>query len=146
MSASPTSVLVILLTLLTAVLGGWAGVHYGLHQVSAPQQLDQLLHSGLHLSGAQDEQLATLEADFAAKRATFEAEMRAANRDIARAITVRHRYDEEAQAAIDRLHRAMIGLQQATVQHVIAMRTLLSAEQVDQFDRTVDQALDVTQP
>ena len=146
MSASRTSVIVIVLTLLTAVLGGWAGVNYGLRRARAPPQLDQLLHSGLHLSTAQDEQLATLEADFAVKRATFEAEMRAANRDIARAITVRHQYDKDAEVAIDRLHRAMIGLQQATVQHVIAMRGLLSADQVDQFDRTVDQALAVTQP
>ncbi len=146
MSASRTSIIFIVLTLLTAVVGGWVGVNYGLRQARAPQQLDQLLHSGLHLSTAQDEQLATLEADFATKRATFEGEMRAANRDIARAITVRHQYDEDAQAAIERLHRAMIGLQKATVQHVIAMRALLSADQVEQFDRTVDQALDVTPP
>jgi hypothetical protein len=40
----------------------------------------------------------------------------------------------------------MIGLQKATVQHVIAMRALLSGDQVEQFDRTVNQALAVTQP
>lgn len=146
MSASRTSVIFIVLTLLTAVLGGWVGVNYGLRQARAPQQLDPLLHSGLQLSTAQDEQLATLEADFATKRATFEAEMRAANRDIAAAITVRHQYDEDAQGAIERLHRAMIELQKATVQHVIAMRALLSGDQVEQFDRTVDQALAVSRP
>jgi len=146
MSASRISVVIIALTLLTAMIGGWAGVNYGLRQARAPQQLDQLLHRELHLSAAQNEKLATLESDFAAKRAEFEGQMRVANRDIARAITVRHRYDEDAQAAIDRLHRAMIGLQQATVQHVIAMRALLSSDQVEQFDRTVDQALAVTQP
>jgi len=146
MSASRTSAVFVALTLLTAVIGGWAGVNYGLHQARSPQQLDQLLHTGLHLSAAQDEKLAALEADFASKRAIFDAEMRLANRDIASAITVRHRYDGEAQAAIDRLHRAMIGLQQASVQHVIAMRALLSGNQVEQFDRTVDQALGVTGP
>ncbi len=146
MSPSRTSVIFIVLTLLTAALGGWVGVNYGLRQARAPQQLDQLLHTGLHLSAAQDKQLATLEADFASKRSTFEAEMRAANRDIAGAITVRHQYDEGAQAAIERLHRAMIGLQRATVQHVIAMRALLSADQVEHFDRTVDEALAVAQP
>ncbi len=146
MSASRTSIIVVVLTLLTAMIGGWAGVNYGLRRESAPQQLDQLLHSGLHLSPAQDEKLATLERDFAAKRVAFEAQMRLANRDIASAITVRHHYDEEAQAAVDRLQRAMIGLQQATVQHVIAMRAVLTTDQVGQFDRTVDQVLAVTPP
>ncbi len=128
------------------MIGGWAGVTFGLHRASAPRQLDQLLHEELHLSAAQDEKLATLEADFAEKRARFEDEMRAANHDIALAITMRHQYDKGTEAAIDRLHRAMIGLQQATVQHVIAMRALLSGNQVDQFDRTVNQALAVAQP
>jgi hypothetical protein len=146
MSSSRISVTIIALTLLTAMIGGWAGVNYGLRQTREPQQLDELLHTQLHLSAAQDKKLETLESDFAAKRGQFEAEMRMANRDIAAAITARHRYDEDAQAAIDRLHRAMIGLQQATVQHVIAMRALLSKDQVDQFDRTVNQALAVTQP
>lgn len=146
MSASRISVVIVVLTLLTAMIGGWAGVEYGLRQEHAPQQLDELLHTELHLSAAQNKKLETLESDFAAKRAQFEGDMGMANRDIARAITVRHRYDEDAQAAIDRLHRAMIGLQQATVQHVIAMRALLSNDQVDLFDRTVNQALAVTQP
>jgi len=146
MSGSRLSVIIIALTLATGMIGGWAGVTYGLHHERASQQLDQLLHTQLHLSHAQDAKLETLELDFAAKRAQFEADMLIANRDIARAITVRHQYDEDARAAIGRLHHAMIGLQEATVQHVIAMRALLSSDQVDLFDRTVDQALAVAQP
>jgi hypothetical protein len=146
MSASRTSLIIIVLTLLTAMLGGWVGVRYGLRQARAPLQLDQLLHEELHLSAAQDEKLATLETEFSAQRARFETDMRIANRDIAAAITVRHAYDDEARDAIDRLHHAMIGLQQATVQHVLGMRALLSGNQVDQFDRTVNQALAATQP
>ena len=146
MNAARTSVLVIVLTLLTAALGGWAGVTYGLRRATAPRQLDQVLHEELNLSAAQNEKLDTLEADFAGQRARFEAAMLAANRDIAAAITVRHAYDDPARDAIDRLHQAMIGLQQATVQHVLAMRALLTPEQLDRFDRTVNQALVVTPP
>lgn len=146
MSASRISLIIILLTLLAAVIGGWAGVRYGLRQVRAPQQLDQLLHEELHLSAAQDKQLVALETQFATERARFEGEMQIANRDIAAAITVRHAYDDRAREAIDRLNHAIIGLQQATVQHVIAMRALLSATQAAQFDRTVNQALAVTKP
>jgi nickel and cobalt resistance protein CnrR len=141
-----TAALIIVLTLLGAMLGGWAGVRYGLHEARVPQQLDDLLHQRLHLSSAQEQQLSALEADFSERRREYETKMRAANQDIGRAITVRHRYDPEAQAAIDRLHRAMMELQYVTVQHVLAMRALLTPDQVQQFDRTVDQALVVSQP
>lgn len=146
MSASRTSVIIVLLTLLTAMIGGWAGVTYGLRQAHVPRQLDQMLHEQLHLSAAQNEQLLALETQFAGQRAAFEQQMQGANRDIAAAITVRHAYDAEARRAIDRLHQAMIGLQQASVQHVLAMRALLSPDQAAMFDRTVNQALAVTPP
>jgi hypothetical protein len=141
MTASRLSVLIIALTLVTAMIGGWVGVNYGLRRTHPRPQLDQLVHTQLHLTPVQNDKLAQLEAEFALKQTQFEADMRAANRDIASAITVRHAYDADTQAAIDRLQSAMIGLQQATVQHVIAMRALLSDEQVEQFDRTINQAL-----
>lgn len=146
MTPSRISVLFIALTLLTAMIGGWVGVNYGLHQARPPQQLDQLLHSELHLSTAQRDKLATLESEFAVERTQYEVQMRLANKDIAIAITVRHQYDHETQGAIDRMHLAMIGLQQATVKHVIAMRAVLSGDQVVKFDSTVNQALAVTPP
>ena len=141
-----SSAIVIALTLLAATLGGWVGVRYGLREAHAPQQLDELLHERLHLSSTQEQQLTVLEADFAVRRREYVSQMRAANLNIARAITGRHQYDAEAQAAIDQLHRAMMALQNATVQHVLAMRALLTPDQVPQFDRTVDQALAATPP
>jgi Spy/CpxP family protein refolding chaperone len=59
---------------------------------------------------------------------------------------VRHRYDGEAQAAVDRLHQAMMRLHDATIQHVLAMRAVLTPDQVQEFDQTVEQALTVSQP
>lgn len=128
------------------MLGGWVGVRYGLREGRAPQQLDELLHHRLRLSSAQEEQLTALEKDFAVRRTELETQMRAANRDIAGAITVRHRYDSEAAAAVDQLHQAMMRLQEATIQHVLAMRAVLTPDQVREFDQTVDQALAVSQP
>ena len=108
--------------------------------------VDRLLHGHLHLSASQDKQLEALEADFAVRRDQFETQMRLANRGIANAITVRHRYDADAKAAIEQLHQAMEGLQEATVQHVLAMRALLTPDQAQQFDRTVNEALASSQP
>lgn len=146
MSTSRTSALFIALTLLMAIIGGWVGASYGLRHARSAPQLDSVLHSGLNLSSSQRDKLGLLEAEFATARTQYESQMRAANKDIASAITVRHQYDEETQNAIDRLHRAMIGLQQATVKHVIAMRAVLAGDQLAQFDRTVNQALALTPP
>lgn len=146
MTPSRVSVLFVALTLLMAMVGGWAGVSYGLRQTRSAPQLDFVLHSKLHLSSAQRDQLAILESEFASARTQYESQMRLANRDIASTITMRHQYDSETQIAIDRMQRAMSGLQQATVKHVIAMRALLSGDQLTQFDRTVNQALADTPP
>lgn len=145
-SAARTSAAIIVLTLLAAMLGGWVGVRYGLREGRAPPQLDELLHHRLHLSAAQAQQLTALEQEFAARRAELETRMRAANREIAGAITVRHSFDSEAQTAVDHLHRAMMELQEATIRHVLAMRAVLTPDQVQEFDQTVDQALAVGQP
>jgi hypothetical protein len=145
-SASRLSLLVIAFTLLTAVIGGWAGVNYGLRHVHPPPQLDDLVHTQLKLSRAQNDKLTVLENAFAARRLKYETEIRAANRDIAAAITVRHQYDAGTQEAVERLNSAMMGLQRATVEHVIAMRALLSRDQVSQFDSIVNQALVVAPP
>jgi FtsP/CotA-like multicopper oxidase with cupredoxin domain len=55
-SSLRTSVAIIVLTLLGAMLGGWVGVRYGLREARASTQLDQLLHTRLHLSSAQEQQ------------------------------------------------------------------------------------------
>lgn len=145
-SPARTSVAIIVLTLLAAVVGGWVGVRYGLREAPAPQQLDELLHHRLNLSVEQAKQLTALEQEFAARRNELEKQMRAANRDIAAAITVRHEYDSEAQTAVDGLHRAMMMLQEATIQHVLAMRAVLTPDQVNEFDQTIDRALTGTEP
>lgn len=145
-SPARTSAAIIVLTLLAAMLGGWVGVHYGLSERRQPLQLDELLHHRLHLSSSQTEHLTALEQEFATNRSELEAQMRAANRDIAAAITSRHTYDDEAQRAVDQLHRAMMQLQEATIRHVLAMRGVLAADQVQEFDQTVEQALASSQP
>lgn len=140
------SALIIVCTLLAAAVGGWVGVRYGLRQQSQEPQLDQVLHHELRLSTLQERRISSLEAAFAARRKTLEAMMRAANQDLARAITIRHTYDPGARQALDRFHGAMMELQEATIEHVLAMRAVLTPEQALQFDRTVNKALAASSP
>jgi Spy/CpxP family protein refolding chaperone len=71
--------------------------------------------------------------------------MRAANGALAMAIVQEHRYGPAARQAIESFHAAMAMLQEATVQHVLAMREVLTPEQAEQFDQTIAKALNSDQ-
>jgi hypothetical protein len=147
MTAFPRSVIgVVALTMLVAVLGGWLGVRYGLREAHPAPGLDEVLHHDLHLTTEQERRLAVLESRFAARRKSLEADMRAANRDLAAAIMAEHQYGPLAEKAIDRFHMAMKTLQEETIVHILAMRAVLRPDQAQQFDRTVSQVLTSDQP
>jgi hypothetical protein len=127
-------------TVVAAGLAGWLGVEYGVHHKHT-MDLDRVLHSELALSPDQDRQLDTLEADFATKRHIYEAEMGAANGDLAAAMTRDHAYGSSEQHAIERFHKAMIALQEETVRHVLAMRGVLTPDQARTFDAIISKNL-----
>jgi nickel and cobalt resistance protein CnrR len=135
----------LLLTLVAAAAGGWLGVRYG-EPARSSSGLDDLLHHELKLSSEQEQRLSALERDYAARRHTLEDQMVTANRALARAIATEHRYGPQARQAIESFHAAMATLQEETVQHVLAMRAVLTPPQARQFDQTVEQALDSGRP
>ena len=140
-------VVAILLSALTAAGGGWLGVQYGLaHAPRSPVSLNRVLHRQLDLTPAQRQQLATLEAAYAARRKVLEAEERSANRKLAAALLAEHRYGPQAARAITRFSAAMTALQVATVQHVMAMRSVLTPRQAQTYDHAVAKALDSSGP
>ena len=134
-------VLLVLLTLAAGALGGWLGVAYGERQTASAGDLHTILHHDLDLTSAQNTQIAVLEQRFAARRKVFEAEMRAANRDLAVALDADHSFGPKEKAAVDRFHRAEKGLQEATIRHVLAMRAVLDAKQSTAFDHAIYKAL-----
>ena len=75
------------------------------------------------------------------RRRAREAELRAANAELARAIQARHEYSPQVQAAVERFHDAMGELQKETILHVLAMRTVLTPDQAVQFDQRIGEAL-----
>jgi len=136
----------LLVTVIAAAGGGWLGVRYGLAQGRASASLDQLLHHELDLSSMQRAQLAALESSYALQRRALQAQARAANRDLARAILTEHRYGPDAEQAIERFHGAMETLERQTIRHVLAMRAVLTAQQARRFDQTVATALTSDDP
>jgi Spy/CpxP family protein refolding chaperone len=133
--------LTIMLSALAAVLGVWGGAHYVLARAPHAPSLHEMLHDRLHLTPAQRSRIEGLERDHAARRGALEAEMRAADAALAQAYQESHAYTPKVQAAIDRFHVAMDGLQKETLLHVIAMRQVLTADQTAGFDDTVVRSL-----
>lgn len=132
--------IMLLATVVAAGLAGWLGVEYGIHRRHDPD-LHGLLHSELALSQDQDRQLDSLEAEFARKRSIYDAEMRAANSDLAAAMARDHSYGPAEEQAIARFHKAMMALQEETVRHVLAMRRVLTPDQAATFDSIVSKNL-----
>ncbi|HMP04291.1 MAG TPA: periplasmic heavy metal sensor [Gemmatales bacterium] len=133
-------VLTLILTLLAAIGGTWIGARYIFEQRHQPS-LHEFVHEELRLSPDQRTRLEVLEQDFAVRRRAREAELRAANAELARAIQVRHEYSPEVQAAVERFHDAMGELQKETILHVLAMRTVLTPDQALEFDKRIGEAL-----
>lgn len=133
----------IAVTIVIAFLAGLAGMGLG-RLVFAPQHrasLHEVLHDELDLTQIQDQQIEVLERDFATRRRTLEVEMRAANAELAAAMREEHEYGPRVTAAVERFHAAMGELQSATMEHVFAMREVLTAEQRTEFDAIVASAL-----
>jgi Spy/CpxP family protein refolding chaperone len=133
--------LTLVLSLLVAGLGAWGGATYVMRQMKPATPLHELLHEKLHLTPAQQQRIEGLEREHAIRREALQAEMRAANGDLARAIGAQHAYTPQVQAAVDRFHHAMGELQKETILHILAMRAVLTPRQAAQFDDTVARSL-----
>lgn len=141
MSLGRSLLLTLVLSVLGAAVGAWGGSQFVLHRTHQTTPLHELLHEKLHLDANQHARIETMERTHAANRKALEAEMKAANADLARALQEHHGYTPEVQAAIDRFHRAMGAEQRETILHVLAMRSVLTPEQAVRFDETVVQSL-----
>ena len=136
----------LLVTALAGGLAGWAGVEYGLHRTATQDDLDTVLHHDLNLTADQENQIAKLESTFAKDRFAYQNEMRAANKDLARALTETNPNQPAIDRAIHRFHTAMAALQARTVKHVLSMRSVLTPEQAKIFDTTINKTLGAERP
>ena len=141
MSLARSIALTLVLSLVLAGLGAWGGATWVMHRLQPPTPLHELVHEKLHLTADQQRRIEGLEREHAQRQAALQAEMRAANADLARAIAANHAYTPQVQAAIDRFHHAMGDLQKETILHVLAMRAVLTPQQAAQFDATVAKSL-----
>lgn len=124
-----------------ATLAGFGVGHMMREHNHSSSALHTLLHHDFDLDADQVRKLDALEAQSHQRREKLEADLAAANADLARAIEREHAYGPAVAQAVDRSHHAMGALQKATLAHVFAMRQLLHPDQVERFDAAVNKAL-----
>ena len=103
--------------------------------------MHDMVHRDLDLTPKQSRELDAIETRYAAERKALEADVRAANRELADAIRDGHKDSPKVEAAIDHLHMAMGALQKATIAHVFDLRAVLTPGQARAFDAEVIAAL-----
>lgn len=134
---------IVVTAILAALASGaatWASATW-IMQERQPPSLHSVVHEQLDLSAEQDRRLDVIEAHFSARRPALEAEVRAANRELAAAIAASGGDTPRVQAAVDHFHAAMGELQKATITHVFEMRSVLTPAQAEVFDEAVVNAL-----
>lgn len=141
MSGVRAVVLTLTLSAIAAGLGAWGGAAWVQARAQHGSSLHEMLHERLRLTADQQSRIETLERSYAARRQALEAEMRAANAELAQAYAQSHAYTPRMQAAIDRFHQAMNSLQRETMIHVVSMRAVLTPAQAAEFDRAVVKSL-----
>ncbi len=133
--------LVALVALIAAVLGVCIGRAVLSQPTHTGAELHALLHDRLDLDAAQHAKLDALEKDFANKRRTLDAQLRADNARMAEAIAAEHVYGPRVATAVDASHHSMGAVQKATLEHVFAMRAILRPDQAAKFDAALDKTL-----
>lgn len=134
----------IALTALLAAVAGGAGTWISASWVLAhrqPPSLHDIVHHDLKLSTDQLTRIEAVEGRFAVHRPALEADVRAANMELARAIEQSDGDSPQVQAAVDHFHDAMGALQKETIAHVFEMRSVLTPAQADVFDDRLVAAL-----
>lgn len=134
-----TIVVIGVIALMAGFGGAW--LHSATDRPTAQVNLHDLMHTKLKLDATQHTKLDAIEQAFEAQRATLENQMRLANRELADAMAQDKAYTQGVQTAIDHFHHAMGDLQKATIEHVFAMRAILTPAQQVTFDSQVRAAL-----
>lgn len=134
----------IALTAILAALASGAGTWLSASWVLGrrePPSLHDIVHHDLKLSRDQLIRIEAVETRFSTRRPALEADVRAANLELARAIEQSDGDSPQVQAAVDHFHVAMGALQKETIAHVFEMRSLLTPAQADVFDDRIVAAL-----
>lgn len=125
-----------------AALATYVTMHWS-HRVTADEVTShEWLHRELNLTEAQLKMLDPIEAKFGSRQRQLAESLHDANRQLARAMAEEKAYTPRVAAAVEHVHHCMGDLQKASIEHVFAMRAVLSPEQGDRLLVLAQKALE----
>ena len=126
-----------------AALACYFTLTWSQHRVTADEVTShEWLHHELNLTDAQLKALEPVEAKFGDRQKRLAEALREANRQLAQAIAEDKAYTPRVTAAVEHMHHCMGDLQKASIEHVFAMRAMLTAEQGDKLLGLAQKALE----
>ena len=126
-----------------AALSAYCAVHWMAgHSSAVPVSAHEWLHTELQPTEAQHKALEPIETQFAEKQRQLVAQLHSANLELARIIGEEKGYTPRVAAAVEHVHHCMGDLQKASIEHVYAMRSVLTPEQGDKLLKLAQRALE----
>jgi Spy/CpxP family protein refolding chaperone len=133
--------LLLALVAIVAASACWATSHF-LSQNPPPQtDYHHWLHTQLGITAEQDKALDKEEERFAAQRKELVAMIQQDNTELAKAMMEDKEFSPRVVAAVEKIHHGQSELEKATLEHIFAMKPILSAEQFDKLLKLTSEAL-----
>lgn len=133
--------LLLVLVAVVAATACWTTSHLLVQQAPRPNDFHHWLHTQLGITADQDKALDQEEEHFAAQRKELVATIRKDNAELAAAMAQDRECSSRVQAAVEKIHHAQSALEEATLEHIFAMKPILSAEQFDKLLKLTSEAL-----
>ena len=99
------------------------------------------IHTQLGITAAQDKALEPIEQRYAEQRKHYGEMLRIANAELGKAILEERSDSERVKAAVARIHQAQGELQNATLQHIFEMKSVLTPPQYEKLLQSTADAL-----
>ena len=134
----------ILLALVAAIAGAacWFTAWY-LNRTGHAEKSDAhaWIHTQLGITAAQDKALEPIEQRYAEQRKHYGEMLRIANAELGKAILEERSDSERVKAAVAQIHHAQGELQNATLQHIFEMKSVLTPQQYEKLLQSTADAL-----
>lgn len=111
------------------------------HFAAAAADYHYGIHGRLGLTPNQEKALEPVEENFARRRKECIAQIRDGNLQLSEALAADRTRSQRVQSAVDKIHRAQGELQNAVLEHVFAMKPVLTPQQYERLIKMTAEAL-----
>jgi len=133
--------LLLVLVALVAMSACWTTSHLLIQQSPQPTDYHHWLHAQLGITPGQDKTLDKEEERFAAQRKELIEMIQKNNAELAAAMMEDKEYSPRVVAAVEKIHHAQSELEKATLEHIFAMKPILTPEQFGKLLKLTSEAL-----